>query len=302
MFYTVIGVILVTLVALKAFHKHSLSYGGACSAIVVGSIHILAGWRYAVLLIFFFLTSSKLTKMWSSVKRQREDDFVFGGERNGMQVLSNSFVPTLLCVYVIYARSGLSSTLYGRIPYQESMLILPMVLAYYCECSADTWGSEVGILSTKPYLYFIPSMPVPPGTNGGISALGMCAALCAGLLMSVLYAVMEPSYPLLPFSTCLMVCMVASVMGTFLDSFLGSVFEESWWCSTRRCVIHFEEHACEKCEEARRKGERVSGHSPSKCGLVCGRPVMNGSFVNLLSSSLTSVLIGVFLFVAQSTM
>ena len=76
------------------------------------------------------------------------------------------------------------------------MLILPMVLAYYCECSADTWGSEVGILSTKPYLYFIPSMPVPPGTNGGISALGMCA----GLLMSVLYAVMEPSYPLVPFN------------------------------------------------------------------------------------------------------
>lgn len=80
------------------------------------------------------------------------------------------------------------------------MLILPMVLAYYCECSADTWGSGVGILSTKPYLYFIPSMPVPPGTNGGISALGMCAALCAGLLMSVLYAVMEPSYPLVPFN------------------------------------------------------------------------------------------------------
>ena len=75
------------------------------------------------------------------------------------------------------------------------MLILPMVLAYYCECSADTWGSEVGILSTKRHLYFI-----PPGTNGGISALGMCAALCAGLLMSVLYAVMEPSYPLVPFN------------------------------------------------------------------------------------------------------
>ena len=82
------------------------------------------------------------------------------------------------------------------------MLILPMVLAYYCECSADTWGSEVGILSTKPYLYFIPSKPVPPGTNGGISALGMCAALCAGLLMSVLYAIMEPSYPPVLFDWC----------------------------------------------------------------------------------------------------
>lgn len=82
------------------------------------------------------------------------------------------------------------------------MLILPMVLAYYCECSADTWGSEVGILSAKPYLYFIPSKPVPPGTNGGISALGMCAAVCAGLLMSVLYAVLEPSYPPVVFDEC----------------------------------------------------------------------------------------------------
>ena len=80
------------------------------------------------------------------------------------------------------------------------MLILPMVLAYYFESSADTGGREVGLLTTKPALYFIPSSPVPPGTKGGKSALGMCAALCAGLLMSVLYAVMEPSYPLVPFN------------------------------------------------------------------------------------------------------
>ena len=90
--------------------------------------------------------------------------------------------------------------------------------------------------------------------------------------------------------------MVASILGTFLDSFLGSVFEESWWCSTRRRVIHFEEHACEKCKEARHRGERVSGHSPPRCRLCCGRSVMNGSFVNLLSSSLTSVLVGVGLY------
>ena len=93
-----------------------------------------------------------------------------------------------------------------------------------------------------------------------------------------------------------MVCIVASVVGTFLDSFLGSVFEESWWCSRSRRVIRFEEHACEKCEEARRKGERVSGHSPAKCGLVCGKSVMSGSCVNLLSSSLTSILVGVGLY------
>ena len=50
------GVLVVYAVARRAYLHHSLSYGGAMTAFFVGSIHTLAGWRYAVLLIFFFLT------------------------------------------------------------------------------------------------------------------------------------------------------------------------------------------------------------------------------------------------------
>ena len=58
--------------------------------------------------------------MWSSVKKQKEDGFVFGGERNFYQVLSNSFVPTIICIYVVFAKMGVVPSLSERISYQES--------------------------------------------------------------------------------------------------------------------------------------------------------------------------------------
>lgn len=51
--------------------------------------------------------SSKLTKMWSNVKKQKEDNFHYGGERKGRQVISNSFIPTILCVLIILLRWNL---------------------------------------------------------------------------------------------------------------------------------------------------------------------------------------------------
>ena len=54
--YLLIGVGAVTAVAVRGYNKRSLSYGGACTSIVIGILHILAGWRYAFLLIFFFAT------------------------------------------------------------------------------------------------------------------------------------------------------------------------------------------------------------------------------------------------------
>lgn len=56
MLIQLVGIAVVLFVAYKAYRNHSLSYGGAITAFVVGSLHIIAGWRYAVLLLFFFGT------------------------------------------------------------------------------------------------------------------------------------------------------------------------------------------------------------------------------------------------------
>ena len=54
--YLVIGIGAVVAVAVRGYNKRSLSYGGMCTSILIGILHILAGWRYAFLLIFFFAT------------------------------------------------------------------------------------------------------------------------------------------------------------------------------------------------------------------------------------------------------
>lgn len=53
----------------------------------------------------------------------------------------------------------------------------------------------MGIVSSTPYLLLLPWKPVPAGTNGGISLLGLSAAILAGLSMSILYYLIQPSLP-----------------------------------------------------------------------------------------------------------
>ena len=87
-------------------------------------------------------------------------------------------------------------------------------------------------------------------------------------------------------------CLFASVFGTFLDSFLGSYLEEIWWCASKKRVIKFEEHACEDCKQARKENRNVLGHLPTRCGHICGHQVLSGNGINILSCSITSILVG----------
>ena len=53
-------------------------------------------------------------------------------------------------------------------------------ISHYAAANADTWSSELGILSKSPPFLITTFKPVPPGTNGAISILGLLAAIAGG--------------------------------------------------------------------------------------------------------------------------
>ena len=46
------------------------------------------------------------------------------------------------------------------------------------------------------------------------------------------------------------------------------------------------------CKQARKENRNVLGHLPTRCGHICGHQVLSGNGINILSSSITSILVG----------
>mgnify|MGYP005991109229 CR=1 FL=1 len=128
-----LGTALALYLARHGLKRKSLSLSGAIVAFCVGLIAFLTAYRFGVLLILFYYTSSKLTKVNETKKSSLEDDFkmvrlVFtnihrassfhryrrlrsqpmhklfaqGGQRGAVQVLANSALATLLCLLYVY--------------------------------------------------------------------------------------------------------------------------------------------------------------------------------------------------------
>ncbi|KAG1330058.1 putative protein PGR [Cocos nucifera] len=70
------------LIAARALKRKSVDLSGVLAGIPVMVIHMLAGYRFAALLLVFFFTSSKLTRLGEERKRNIDADFKEGGQRN----------------------------------------------------------------------------------------------------------------------------------------------------------------------------------------------------------------------------
>jgi uncharacterized membrane protein len=60
------------------------------------------------------------------------------------------------------------------------------MFSHFSTCLADTLASELGILSTSRPLHILTWQPVPKGTNGGVSYLGLGVSALGGLIMGLM--------------------------------------------------------------------------------------------------------------------
>ena len=73
---------LAAVIAARAVRRRSLDASGGAAGFAVTAIHLACGSRYGALLLAFFFTSSRVTKIGEDRKRRVEEDFKEGGQRN----------------------------------------------------------------------------------------------------------------------------------------------------------------------------------------------------------------------------
>lgn len=232
-----LAVALAMLLSVRGYRKRSLNASGAALALVVGFVSFYASIRFGLTLIAFFLSSSRATKVGAERKKRLEEDHQVGGNRNWVQVLANGGIGT--CLAAAFWLRTKQSCMHPEVGVDFSARPVEAWLqaAYLCQyacCNADTWASELGVLSSAPpILVTRPWRRVPAGTNGGITWTGTLASVAGGLMIGVVFwgagAALAPSaadnlrappqWPLI------LLGAVAGGVGSLIDSVLGATLQ-----------------------------------------------------------------------------
>ena len=200
----VIGFVLSLAVSIAARVLRWLTIDGAVAAAGMGTLVFgFGGWPQAGLLVFFFATSSALTR-WQAARKPHPEHTA---GRNAAQVLANGAIATVLSVY-----GALHPAPWATVAFAGAI----------AASTADTWATEIGLLSKTPPQLITAGMrrtpaTVSPGTSGGVTWLGAIAA-CAG---SAVIAGTSSMWLATPLGSV----WAGGVFGMALDSLLGAMVE-----------------------------------------------------------------------------
>lgn len=248
-----LGFILASAIAFVAYRRGSLATSGATGAVILGTtIFGLGGWQWGVLLVLFFVSSSALSHFKEGRKAQLAEKFSKGSQRDIWQTLANGGAGAV-CVIgnFIWPHPAWWAAYVGAI----------------ATVNADTWATELGVLSQTAPRLITTGRTVEAGTSGGISFAGTGAAL-AGAALIALCAALFPPFPNFPFFPALLFLTLSGLLGSLIDSLMGATVQSIYYCTV-----------CQK------ETERTPTHT-------CGQPTrylrgwrwLENDWVNFISS------------------
>ncbi|EFQ89695.1 hypothetical protein CFE70_002199 [Pyrenophora teres f. teres 0-1] len=218
----------------RAYSRKSLTSVGILTSIATAIAHAVHPWSvFFALLAVFFLAGSTV-KHEIKAKLTQSAIGASGGEgtRNHVQVLANSGIASVLILLHLWqlrkeGRYEDKDLCWNR----GSDALVVGIVANYAAVAADTFSSELGILSkTKPRLITAPWRVVPPGTNGGVTAAGLGAGLLGSFILSATSTLLIPfckDWTLTAKVNYTLALTTAGFCGTLLDSLLGAFFQAS---------------------------------------------------------------------------
>ncbi|OCF37543.1 hypothetical protein I316_00669 [Kwoniella heveanensis BCC8398] len=243
--------LIATTLGLHGYRKGSLSLSGAIAAFLVGYGHLANPAKvFGVTMIGMYLLGSRATKVKVDVKAKLEDGpdpLKPSGNRNWIQVLSNS-LPGLLAAlaYRLGPASQLEkkSVILALDPIARPLIYVSLGLN--ATILADTFASELGILSRSSPRHILTLQPVPKGTNGGVSPLGLVWSVAGG---GAIGGIMALDLWFENLATRLSgagagwalelvgVGMVLGLAGSLLDSILGATLQSTYYSKTSGKIL-----------------------------------------------------------------
>lgn len=268
----VLGLLFSTIIGALAYWRNSLTLSGWIGAVITGTLTFgFGGWAWGLLLITFFVSSSLLSHYKEAIKERRAaEKFAKGGQRDLGQALANG------------GAGGLLALGYGLLG--EPPVLLAAFIGVMATVTADTWATELGVLSQHPPRLITTGRTVAPGTSGGITLVGTSAAMAGGFVIGtamVCFTIigqllnsqsLDPPWWVVP------IALLSGLFGALVDSLMGA---------TVQAMYRYPDGT---------ETERTTGRDGTPTTFVRGWRWLTNDMVNLLSS-LAGAIVAATLFV-----
>jgi len=241
-----IGLALAFIFAAASYALRFLSASGSVGTFILASIIFgLGGWQWTVPILAFFLLSSGLSKFGKKRKAAYELMFEKSDTRDAGQVAANGGIAgvIMLCWYFFPGYDGWYF----------------IYLASLASVTADTWGTELGLLSKGSPRSVITLRRAPTGTSGAVSIAGFTGGVLGAFLIALSGLFWMRGDALL--STFVLI-VVSGVAGSLVDSVIGATAQAKYRCGV-----------CGKLTER-------NNHCGSAASLVAGVRWVNNDAVN----------------------
>jgi uncharacterized protein (TIGR00297 family) len=214
-------------------------------------------------LIGFFISGTVLSRYKADRKADRTGGVVEkGGNRDAWQVLANggvfSAAAALSLIHPLPAWTALGAGAIGA-------------------AAADTWATEIGVLSNATPRSITTGKPVATGQSGGVTLSGTVAGAVGAIAMAVITLLGGWGNP------AAIAAIVGGLGGCTLDSILGGTLQTRRWC--------------DHCNESTERMVHDCGTTTRVAG---GLTWMDNDAVNAISSAFGALLGFLWIFASRS--
>jgi len=171
--------------------------------------------------LFAFFLPSTLLSRYGRARKARLVDAGKHGARDAAQVFANGGIAAAAAVAAAVTHNpALAAAFAGA----------------FAAASADTWGTEIGTLSTERPRSILTWRPVAAGLSGGVTSLGTAAEIAGAFVVA---AVAEYSAGLPLFAIA-----AGGIFGALADSAIGACAQALRYCPQCARNCETDPHAC----------------------------------------------------------